>query len=372
NIGGAELCLVETTQSLAQRGATVTVFVPRCGRLIERLVSVGAEVRIVPYTWWMAPANRQGILPRLKRQIINFRAISKLAQSIREIRADVVVSNSLTCAVGAFAASRCCVPHIWSIHELHGTNGHGLFFDWGERRGLALVNRLAKRIVVPSHAAWRVYTPALNSEKMRLIRHAIDVPNVPVSRAGGRDVFTVVQLGAVVPTKRAEDAVRAVALLRSSKVPVKLRLVGAEDPAYGKHIRRLIEQENLDGGVALIGFASNPYEHLANADACIMCSVRECAPRVTIEAMKMGLPVVAARSGGLIEQIRDGETGLLFQPGDPCDLAAKIRLLIEAPERRKEIARAGHDWAKANHNLAQHGIEWEAVLLEAIQNGHDR
>lgn len=368
DLGGAELCLVESVQSLVERGARVIAFVPRPDEVGDRLAAVGAEVRTIRYTWWMAPAHRQRPLLRLKRRLINNHAVRELARQLQQWRPDVVVSNSLTCAVGAFAARRCGRPHVWSIHELYGATGHGLFFDCGERQGLALARELSARIVVPSQAAWNVYEPAIGSDRLRLVHHAIHLPTVPTSQTLPRARFTLVQLGAIIAGKRAEDAVRAVGQLRRANVPVRLRLVGREHPAYGQFLRRLITKEGVEDAVELHGFAHNPLDQLAAADACVMCSQGECAPRVTIEAMKCGLPVVAARSGGLTEQIRHGETGLLFEPGDPIDLAQKIRLLIESPDQRRRIAQAGQTWANATHNLTRHGAQWETVLTEAIQS----
>lgn len=370
DIGGAEICLAETIRSLVQRGASIIAFVPRMGPLVERLSVAGAEVRTAHYTWWMAPARRQLFLPRLKRRVINIRAKFELMRHIRELKPDVVISNSLTCAVGAFAAHHCRLPHVWSIHELYGNYGHGLFFDGGNERALGQASRVAARIVVPSQAAWDIYLRIFGLERLRLVPYAIHLPYVPKHCPSARTAFTLVQLGAIIPGKRAEDAIRAVGLLRRDNMPVRLQLIGSEDPEYGRFLRNLIKHEAIEQAVELKGFVNNPLDCLAEADACVMCSWGECAPRVTIEAMKVGLPVIAARSGGLTEQIRDGKTGLLFRPGDATDLADKIRLLLKSPSLRQTIAQAGQQWANATFNLTRHGAEWERVLVEAIETSH--
>ena len=59
-----------------------------------------------------------------------------------------------------------------------------------------------------------------------------------------------------------------------------------------------------------------------------------------LEAYAMGKPVVASRIGAIAEMVKEGETGLLFEPGQPADLAQKIRQLIERPERASELGRA--------------------------------
>ena len=66
----------------------------------------------------------------------------------------------------------------------------------------------------------------------------------------------------------------------------------------------------------------------------------EVFPMVIAEAYASGIPVIASRLGAMIELIRDGETGLLFNPGDANDLAVKVRWLWDHPE---EAVRMGQN-----------------------------
>lgn len=62
-------------------------------------------------------------------------------------------------------------------------------------------------------------------------------------------------------------------------------------------------------------------------------------PLTIAEAYACGLPVVASRLGAMAELVHDGETGLLFNPGDPADLACKVRELWNSPEKLAEMSR---------------------------------
>ena len=64
-------------------------------------------------------------------------------------------------------------------------------------------------------------------------------------------------------------------------------------------------------------------------------------PGVVIEAMLSGKPVICSRIGGLPEIVEEGKTGLLFEPGNACDLTEKIRYLWERPELCQEMGNAG-------------------------------
>ncbi len=60
-------------------------------------------------------------------------------------------------------------------------------------------------------------------------------------------------------------------------------------------------------------------------------------PTVTMEAMMMGKPVIAARSGGLSDIVVDGETGCLVTPGDPQALREAIQCLLDDPAQRERM-----------------------------------
>ena len=63
----------------------------------------------------------------------------------------------------------------------------------------------------------------------------------------------------------------------------------------------------------------------------------ENAPLTIIEALACGLPVIASDIGSLPEFVQHGQTGLLFRPGDPADLARQIRLALSHPEKLRAM-----------------------------------
>ena len=58
---------------------------------------------------------------------------------------------------------------------------------------------------------------------------------------------------------------------------------------------------------------------------------------MNLEALACGLPVVASNIGGIPEYVTEGETGLLFPPGDHCQLADHVRL-VEQPALHRQLA----------------------------------
>jgi len=101
----------------------------------------------------------------------------------------------------------------------------------------------------------------------------------------------------------------------------------------------------LDAFTRLIGWQSQQDlpAHLAACDILVMPTIaQEALGRTAVEAMAAARPVVASRLGGLPFTVRDGETGLLCEPGNPDDLAAKLERLLDDPALRRRLGTAGH------------------------------
>jgi glycosyltransferase involved in cell wall biosynthesis len=77
----------------------------------------------------------------------------------------------------------------------------------------------------------------------------------------------------------------------------------------------------------------------------------EFSPFSVLEAMAAGLPIVASRVGGVPEQIADGETGLLVEPGDADELAAALTRLTQDADLRARIGAAARTRAEQAFDL---------------------
>lgn len=91
------------------------------------------------------------------------------------------------------------------------------------------------------------------------------------------------------------------------------------------------------------------------ADLVVVPTVaQEALGRTAVEAMAAGRPVVASRLGGLPFTVADGATGLLCEPGDATDLAAKLAVLLDDPPLRERLGRAGR--ARFDERYAWPGV----------------
>lgn len=86
---------------------------------------------------------------------------------------------------------------------------------------------------------------------------------------------------------------------------------------------------------------------------------------VVAEAYSVGLPVVASHLGSLPSLVQDGRTGLLFRPGDPDDLAAKLTWLWTHPREREEMRREARQEFESNYSGARNYEMMMAVYARA-------
>jgi glycosyltransferase involved in cell wall biosynthesis len=105
---------------------------------------------------------------------------------------------------------------------------------------------------------------------------------------------------------------------------------------------------------------------VAGAEAGLLSSAWENLPHSAVEALSLGVPVVATSVGGVPEVVRDGENGLLVPPGLPDELATAIRRVLEEPGLRDRLAAAAKPSVEAISSDAIYG-RLERLLQEAAR-----
>ena len=139
--------------------------------------------------------------------------------------------------------------------------------------------------------------------------------------------YDVVCCGRLVKNKGFADVIRAVSLLDD----VKLLIIG--DGPEKKKLEKLASKLKIVDRVTFAGWQKEQkdvYQLIKSAKIFVMNSLSEGGPRVALEAMALGLPVISTRVGVMMDVIRDGENGI-FTSGKPADLSDKIKKLLDYP-----------------------------------------
>jgi glycosyltransferase involved in cell wall biosynthesis len=109
------------------------------------------------------------------------------------------------------------------------------------------------------------------------------------------------------------------------------------------------------------------FNKMATSLALIMPSIwYENFPRTLVESFACGLPVIASRIGALAELIEDGVTGLLFEAGNPADLASKMHWAQQNPEIMRQMGKNARSLYQANYTPEQNYMQLIAIYEAAI------
>jgi glycosyltransferase involved in cell wall biosynthesis len=329
--GGAAVSLIELLEALAvDEQFELVLAVPGPGRLVERAARAGVEVRVTPTATWLSRAFAgRSLATTLRRVRYGAQVLGRvraMRRLLRDVRPDVVVTNTIDSPVAALAARTADVPHVWWVREF-GRLDSLKHFLLGERASYAVLDATATRVVTVSSALAEHVEGFIGSGKVGAIHPAVVVaPGPPSSPPAPGEPLRLLLLGRIIPAKGHDVLLQALARLDRETVDVHVRIVGDGDHAFTAALHAQSRRLGLDGVVEFVP-RSDALVELDATHALLMCSGNEAFGRVTAEALERGRPVIAAGSGGTLDMVRDGENGLLFTPGSAASLADAVTRL---------------------------------------------
>jgi glycosyltransferase involved in cell wall biosynthesis len=146
----------------------------------------------------------------------------------------------------------------------------------------------------------------------------------------------------------------------------EVRLVFAGDGRLRGEIEARIRTHGLERNVVLTGFHPHPEQLIALADVCLLASAREGLPRVLMQYLAGGRPVVAAELPCIADVLRDGVNGLIIG-SDLAGLSDAVITLLDDPARRAELARGAVATELSEWDAVRMGERLEAVYAEVLR-----
>lgn len=255
-------------------------------------------------------------------------------------------------------------PHLKVIDQLFNEFGH-----LGNNRKYAGYIDLN---IVASETLREILTREYGEkdEKIRVIIHGIDVegtfnprriPQELVTAAGGipPEKMVVGFFGRFSSEKCPEAVVDMANAMRDAD-DVYWVMTG-NGPQYRK-VKEKIRRMGLEQSITAPGFVDDVRAYLARTDVVVIPSRIEGIPIILMEALAMGIPVVASRIGGVPSIIEEGQNGFLCEPGQVNDFAEKIRLLRSDRSLRCRMGKNAREYAEQHLDVAQ----MNAAYLEAF------
>ncbi len=179
--------------------------------------------------------------------------------------------------------------------------------------------------------------------------------------------FTVATVGKLTERKDVATLLRGFAAFAAQAPEAGLVIVG--EGAERARLEALARALGIADRVRFRGYQANPYPELAAAHAFVSTSRNEGFPNTVIEALYLGVPVIATAAGGTWEWLTPEADGVAIPFADPAALARALAALHADPEHRQRLAAQGQATARARFELQRMGERLSAFLARCCAAG---
>jgi len=329
--GGAERLLVTTARRRDRRRVAVRVayLLPYKSALVEELEAEDVPVTCLGY-----------------RNVLDARWLSALRRSVVKNPVDILHAHNPVMAIGARIVAQ-SLPR--RLHPRVVVTDHNVWHGYKpvSRWVDGLTSHLDDARLTVSEAV-RASLPAPIQRRSRVVLQGIEVDEVRAQRAERPEVRAELGLDPHVPV------VGTVANLRVQKAYPDLlvaargvleqlpdvRFVAVGQGPLEVEIRTLHAQLGLGDRFLLLGHRPDAVRVMAACDVFVLASHWEGLGVAVMEALALGLPVVATAVGGVPEVVEHGREGLLVPPRQPRKLAAALVALLTNADHRQQMGEA--------------------------------
>ncbi len=289
----------------------------------------------------------------------------RILRAIQRIYSLLKISSFDLVHTHGYFADICALPvakmlGINSVSTCHGFIGNDRklrFYNMLDRLSL----RLSKGIITVSEDIMEsLTTSGIKKHRIKVIQNAISQP-CEVTKVQTRrnksskslsldsSKFVIGYIGRLSEEKGVKYLIEAASILRDKNVDFKLIVVG--DGPERAELENLVKERSLEEQVVFVGFQTDVATWLTTFDVFVLPSLTEGTPMALLEAMSMGIPVIATAVGGVPKVLSDGKNGLLVSPHDFISLSERIQILQENSTLRERLSREGSNTIRTQYNI---------------------
>ncbi|MEK7143073.1 MAG: glycosyltransferase family 4 protein [Patescibacteria group bacterium] len=202
--------------------------------------------------------------------------------------------------------------------------------------------------------------------KVRVIYNAIAAPRKQ-AKIFSSDKIILGTVGTLNFQKGIQYLIEAMPHVLREFPKIRLEIVG-EGP-HKAHLEKEVEKLKLSKTVFFTGFVKDIQNKMSEFDLYIQPSLSESFGLAIVQAMALGIPVVATNAGGIPEVVTTGKSGILVEPGHPKVIAEAIIELLRDKPRAKKMGKLGAEEAKIKFNLQDMIKETEKIYEEVAESG---
>lgn len=282
-------------------------------------------------------------------------ATLRLAKYLKLQQCDIVQSSQFNSNFHTrIAAKLAGVPCV--ICEEHGIYR---WKDWWHRLADKFLANWCDKIIAVSQAVkdFNVHEIGIPADKIEVLHNCLDTDHSHFTKSRDEsraefglaaDEFVIGHVGTLRKEKAHDILLQAFARFRSQRKGAKLLLVG-NGPLKSRIVQQ-VDSLGLNDAVIFAGSRSDVPDVLKAMDLFVFPSRNEALGIALLEAMYSGLPVIAARTGGIPEIVKDGETGVLVESENIESLTQAMLRLAGDQGLCARLGKAAHKYVADHHS----------------------
>ena len=380
HLGGAERSLLDLARGLRERGHYLPwVILPHEGALATELRRHRVEVDILRMPPVLLKMSRSAAVRALFSVPVALGPgalyFTRLNRLIRRRNPVLIHTGALkTHAIGLAVGSWTKTPVLWHLRDILGPGAPRALL-----KKMAQASPTQLTLVANSRATADDFgDQKILGQSVRIIHNGIRVEEFRGPRnhelhkalqvAPERPMVGIV--GALAHWKGQREFLEAAQKLIHQGSNAVFAVIGGEiyDTPSEKGITAELKEQAKSLGISdrvlLTGNATDPARAIRGLDVLVHASIRpEPFGRVVIEAMACGVPVVAARSGGVLEIVTHEKTGLLVEPRDVDGIARAVGRILRDSSLRESLVREGLEVVERQFTVQR--------MVEAVERVYD-
>lgn len=312
------------------------------------------------------PINLE-IIPMHSRHDLT--AIREIRAAVKQIKPELAhVHGTRAGILGRLALIGLKIPviyteHLWTKqYRLPGRFGHNI-----QLFGLWFLDMFTTYNIAVSGAVkdFLIENQITRPEKVSVIYNGVEAPRKKAKPFSRKDEYLLGSIGTLNEQKGMQYLVRAMPRILEEFPHTKLVIVG--EGYYKDKLAKLAKELKLTGHVRLTGFVNDVYDELAEMDVYIQPSYSESFGLAILQAMSMGLPIVATNVGGIPEVVTADKTGFLVLPKDSEAIAEAVLELLRNQPEAVSMGEMGEEDANVMFSLEDMVKETEKLYVKIAE-----
>lgn len=304
------------------------------------------------------------------RSRFDIEAIKKIRHQIKKIKPEIIhIHGTRGGILGRLAAIGFNIPVIYTEHlwtsEFKLSNRAMNFFHYNANWFLDLfttqniaVSGAVRDFMVSSHITY--------PEKIKVIYNGIVPTKYQAKIFQSNKDFLLMTIGTLNKHKGIQYLIKAMPQILKEFPEAKLEIVG--DGEYRRTLEDLVKKLKLKNNIKFVGFVPNIERNLSRADVYVQPSLSESFGLAIVQAMSVGLPIVATKTGGIPEVVTTDKSGILVEARNADALADAILELLRNPVRARQMANLAAKDARFRFNLKDMIIALETTYETLAKN----